>query len=1032
MHSVRITTLGGLGLSIDGQQVDWLSSQRMRAACLVFLAVEREVSRDRLVGVFWPDAELDRGRHALSQTIYTIRRSLGDDAVVTEGDRVRIAPHVDVDVINFTRAADRGDFDDALQHYRGRFLADTALAGSVEFDQWIDSKRALIERLHRRVRREAIEQLTAGGDRAAALRLAREWCDLEPDDDEAHHSYIVLLIELGQRAEAIRHFEDYRDRLRASDLEPLNDTTALIASIRAKQPEVSVQKAITSRSLRMPQAELIESPQPSGIHHLIAELKRRRVTGAMAFYLVLAWGAIEVSNTIFPLLGLPEWGPKLIVWIALLGIPVTIFLAWEYDFTAHGVQRTPSPLISAGALPRMIPRWVTLGVIMMALMFGLFKVYNTLKPGHVSGPLAIFPFCAAGDASQNDAEDIAVLLAGKVDAIPELRTTDPNYLIPAFSAAKIHCRDAPSAGALARKMRAGRFLLGSVTRVGNETRADARLYDVTTNRQKWAITTNVRSGPYSLVVDSLFKQILEQQGLATGDRLMTASATATQSQPALEAWLEGEREMRAVRWRKATDAYQRAVQIDSTFALAWMKLAISIWSWGGPYEQRMNALAHAHRFAAKLAEREQRLLRAVDAAVRGAVAEAFSQVETYLDTYPDDPQAWALLGAVEIEWGGFLGHGFDALIKADATASRLQNGDATFMLAWDYWEAYDYARSDSVTKLALATGAGGEWVIGLEAVRAYRSKDEKRIQEMLARIDAKPADVRHGSLAWPNWAGNYELWERVGDRALAQAPSAESRSEALWNLIEVRYGRGKLSALGELLERAAEQDPARVNEFRARIALNPVLPKDTGELRALRAALETASSNGQPRDRDIIRKMVSPDAENIRRRANRLYLQGRLSVVLGDFKGADAFADLLRKLPERRETPTENANLALAIRAHLAVQSGDTALALKRLDSISPQKPFFVLGQHYGAETVLRAEILIQQRRFADAARWYSRAGIYEAHDFKRRGELAERLGRRAEAAEHYRRMTDLLAECDPVLFPLRRFAERRLAALGG
>ncbi|NIQ55016.1 MAG: SARP family transcriptional regulator, partial [Gammaproteobacteria bacterium] len=91
-------------------------------ALLVYLAMEREASRDTLLGLLWPDRPEDRARHTLNQTLYELRRLLGDDWAAVEGDRVRIAEHVTCDAVAFERAVAGQDADQALELYAGAFL----------------------------------------------------------------------------------------------------------------------------------------------------------------------------------------------------------------------------------------------------------------------------------------------------------------------------------------------------------------------------------------------------------------------------------------------------------------------------------------------------------------------------------------------------------------------------------------------------------------------------------------------------------------------------------------------------------------------------------------------------------------------------------------------------------------------------------------------------------------------------------------------------------------------------------------------
>ena len=76
---------------------------------------------------------------------------------------------------------------------------------------------------------------------------------------------------------------------------------------------------------------------------LIAELQRRSVFKVGIAYLVVAWLVIQVAATVAPQMGLPEWAPRFITLIVLLGFPVALVLAWIYDVTPEGLKADPAP-----------------------------------------------------------------------------------------------------------------------------------------------------------------------------------------------------------------------------------------------------------------------------------------------------------------------------------------------------------------------------------------------------------------------------------------------------------------------------------------------------------------------------------------------------------------------------------------------------------------------------------------------------------------------------------------------------------------
>lgn len=229
---LRVQLLGGFRAQTDNADASNLANQPRRAALLTHLAVERDVPRERVIELLWPDSPPDRGRHSLNQGIYFLRRIIGADWVELRGDRCVVAPWVSTDVQELEAAAEAGDHDTVLRLYRGPLLAGTPLAATAEFDMWADGRRIAIDRLHRRARRQRIASLLEAGDTRGALDCTAEWCRLDPLEDEAQHRYLELLAATGQRAAALRQYQTYTRLLDEHELRPLDETEALVRKLQ--------------------------------------------------------------------------------------------------------------------------------------------------------------------------------------------------------------------------------------------------------------------------------------------------------------------------------------------------------------------------------------------------------------------------------------------------------------------------------------------------------------------------------------------------------------------------------------------------------------------------------------------------------------------------------------------------------------------------------------------------------------------------------------------------------------------------------
>lgn len=229
--TIRLLTLGGLSSVVDGGELEWLASQWLRAAVLVHLTLERVATRDALQATFWPENDGDTAAHRLSQTVYILRRALGDDAIETRGRELRAGPRLEADALDFERAIEAQRWADAMALYRGPFLAGVHLAPTNAYETWVDARRTQYARQFRKASRAVVDARVAEGDVAGAVAAAQAWVAPDPSDDEAQHRLIELLAMAGARTDALRQYETYARLLGADGLEPLDQTRELVATI---------------------------------------------------------------------------------------------------------------------------------------------------------------------------------------------------------------------------------------------------------------------------------------------------------------------------------------------------------------------------------------------------------------------------------------------------------------------------------------------------------------------------------------------------------------------------------------------------------------------------------------------------------------------------------------------------------------------------------------------------------------------------------------------------------------------------------
>ncbi|HSJ65861.1 MAG TPA: BTAD domain-containing putative transcriptional regulator [Gemmatimonadaceae bacterium] len=239
---LELRALGGLDLSrAHGRDILSITSQPKRLALLAYLSTASPLHiqrRDSVVAVFWPDLDEKHARNALNQALHTLRRALGRGALISRGkDGIGLSEqHIRCDVVAFERACAAVQWEDALELYRGDFLQGFHLSDAPEFERWLEVERERVRQLACDAARSLIEREERVGNALSATHWLRRLLDLSPADEASLRKLVRLLSRLGDRASAMRAYEQFARRMRREyDVAPTEETQALIESLRGSQ-----------------------------------------------------------------------------------------------------------------------------------------------------------------------------------------------------------------------------------------------------------------------------------------------------------------------------------------------------------------------------------------------------------------------------------------------------------------------------------------------------------------------------------------------------------------------------------------------------------------------------------------------------------------------------------------------------------------------------------------------------------------------------------------------------------------------------
>ncbi|HSM03390.1 MAG TPA: BTAD domain-containing putative transcriptional regulator [Longimicrobiales bacterium] len=230
----RIELMGGFRVVRDGREVDRLKARPTCAALLAYLAAEGCVTRDEAVVLLWPESDDRRGRHALNQTVYQLRKILGPRWILSRGPELRLGQNITVDVREVRKALEAQEYERAAEIVGGRFLSGWHLRDTAGFEEWVDETNRRHVSLVRDACRARIGQVADDGHREAVLAAAKLWLATEPTREEPHLALMRSLLTLGRPQAAVESSEAYADRLARFGAVPGPEAVSLASEARSR------------------------------------------------------------------------------------------------------------------------------------------------------------------------------------------------------------------------------------------------------------------------------------------------------------------------------------------------------------------------------------------------------------------------------------------------------------------------------------------------------------------------------------------------------------------------------------------------------------------------------------------------------------------------------------------------------------------------------------------------------------------------------------------------------------------------------
>ncbi|NNF06599.1 MAG: protein kinase, partial [Candidatus Eisenbacteria bacterium] len=229
-----------------------------------------------------------------------------------------------------------------------------------------------------------------------------------------------------------------------------------------------------------------------------------------------------------------------------------------------------------------------------------------------------------------------------------------------------------------RTLGAGTIMTGAYYKLGDQVRIDARVEDAGSG--DLVFTETVRGADAFGLVDSLTARVTKQLHVVP-DAAPAQSSVSEMMATSAEAYKHyhlGMEDFLVSEFDDARAEFQKALAVDSTFALPYMRTGMSL-VFEGKTQAAQGYFAKASLYADKLPPREQSLLDVyLDVWTRQDYGASYNKLELLAEKYPDDKEVLSIFASLVV--------GFNAdTTKGFALFERVLEQDPTFPWAVSFY-----------------------------------------------------------------------------------------------------------------------------------------------------------------------------------------------------------------------------------------------------------------------------------------------------------------------------------------------------------
>ena len=317
----------------------------------------------------------------------------------------------------------------------------------------------------------------------------------------------------------------------------------------------------------------------NGLEKFWQELKRRKVVRIATVYAAAAFVILQLVDIIAQPLQLPAWTLTLVIVLLCTGFIIAILLSWVYDITPAGVKKTKP--ISAARHSDQTTRtasggWkiATFSSIIIIVALVIFNILSDKKQTESEKSIAVLPFKLLSDEP-----DKQYLADGMMDEILLHLSKIKDLRVMSRTSVEQYREATKTARVIGQELDVEYLLEGSFQKFGENVKLIVQLIKASEESHAWANEYDSKwSDIFSLQSEVAQKIASELMVVLSPEEIEKLNEKPTENLEAYQAYLRGryyagQPHFSVQNSDLALQNFQDAVEIDTTFALAFAELA---------------------------------------------------------------------------------------------------------------------------------------------------------------------------------------------------------------------------------------------------------------------------------------------------------------------------------------------------------------------------------------------------------------------------------------------------------------------------